>query len=206
MKARSAELQIFLDSLRNSIAAQVPFSNPAFPMTQKVSSALSLPAERGDRASSRLPVCEHLSAALARARGQGPEAAKLADALEQIDPSLAWRRRRSSEKVDAEFDDGHANATVVGPGGIEERDDLWVGISLLAPNIQYPEHRHPPEEIYVALSPGQWRQADLPWCEPGIGGIVHNQANTLHSMRSSKEPLLAVWCLWFDAACTEVAG
>jgi hypothetical protein len=39
----------------------------------------------------------------------------------------------------------------------------------MAPNTRYPDHRHPPEEIYVVLSGGQWRQASGPWYEPGIG-------------------------------------
>lgn len=30
------------------------------------------------------------------------------------------------------------------------------------------------EEIYVVLTPGEWRQCDGPWHEPGAGGIVHN--------------------------------
>ena len=26
-----------------------------------------------------------------------------------------------------------------------------VGVSLMAPAVQYPDHRHPPEEVYLAL-------------------------------------------------------
>lgn len=61
------------------------------------------------------------------------------------------------------FRDGHVNATIAGPEGLEIRRDVWIGviISLMAPHMRYPDHRHPPEEIYVVLSDGQWRQASI---------------------------------------------
>jgi quercetin dioxygenase-like cupin family protein len=61
---------------------------------------------------------------------------------------------------------------------------------------RYPDHRHPPEEIYIAMSRGEWRQASNPWHEPGIGNLVYNPPNIVHAMRSADQPLLAVWFLW----------
>jgi hypothetical protein len=61
---------------------------------------------------------------------------------------------------------------------------------------RYLDHRHPPEEIYVVLSDGQWRQAGDPWHEPRIGGLVYNPPNFVHAMRSGERPLLALWFLW----------
>ena len=84
----------------------------------------------------------------------------------------------------------------MGKGGLEERDDVWVGISLMAPGIEYPEHHHPPEEVYLALSSGHWQQASGIWFEPEIGGLFYNRPNILHAMRSGTSPLLATWCLW----------
>ena len=65
----------------------------------------------------------------------------------------------------------------------------------MAPETQYPDHRHPPEEIYIVLSGGQWRQADGAWHEPGIGGLVYNPPNIVHAMRATNHPLLALWFL-----------
>ena len=96
--------------------------------------------------------------------------------------------------------DGHANALIVGPDGLEPREDARVGVSLMAPAVQYPDHRHPPEEVYVALSPGEWRQGDGPWHAPGPGGLVYNPPGIVHAMRSGKTPLLAIWCLWVGGA------
>ena len=85
-----------------------------------------------------------------------------------------------------------------GPEGLEIRRDVWIGVSLMAPHTRYPDHRHPPEEIYVVLSDGQWRQASDPWHEPGIGGLVYNPPNVVHAMRSTERPLLALWFLWTE--------
>ena len=55
---------------------------------------------------------------------------------------------------------GPGGFVVVGRGGLEPRADVLIGISLLAPTVAYPEHRHPPEEVYLVLSPGEWRKLE----------------------------------------------
>jgi len=84
---------------------------------------------------------------------------------------------------------------IVGPNGIERRDDLLIGVSLLAPNVRYPDHTHPPEETYLVLSEGSFRQNDGAWFEPGIGGTFYNPPGIGHAMRSGEAPLFAVWLL-----------
>ncbi len=80
--------------------------------------------------------------------------------------------------------------------GLEPRGDVRIGVSLMAPDLQYPDHHHPPEEIYLALRKGEWRQEEGPWHEPGLGGLVFNPSNIVHAMWSTDTPLLALWCLW----------
>lgn len=120
----------------------------------------------------------------------------LGDALARIEPLLAWQRRGTAKPGDEPFYSGHANATVVGRGGLEERGDLLIGVSLVAPGVVYPDHHHPPEEVYVSLAAGQWRNADTPWTDPGQGGLFYNPPGIVHAMRTGSDPLLAVWCLW----------
>jgi hypothetical protein len=143
----------------------------------------------------RLAVEGWLGPALAEARRAGGMAEALANAFAAIEPDLAWGRRRGSEAGRDRFADHHANATIVGPGGLEAREDVWVGVSVMAPQIRYPDHAHPPEEVYLSLSDGEWRQEQRPWHRPGIGGLVHNPPNVLHAMRSGPRPLLAIWWL-----------
>lgn len=142
-----------------------------------------------------LPVCEWLDPALDRPVGDSDLAA-LMGAIRQLSPLLCWRRRSGDHTASANFPDSHANAMLLGPGGIEERRDLWLGLSLLAPQTRYPDHQHSPEETYLVLSPGQFRRNGSDWFEPGVGGSFFVPPNAVHAMRSGDEPLFALWALW----------
>ena len=194
---RAPGLQRFLDATREAIAAQGPTLGPAARVADRIFEALGRAAtEAADAPASRLPACAHLPKALAAAREGPPAVARVADAFAAIEPALPWKRRPSAEAAGRRFADSHANAVVVGPGGLEPRDDVLVGVSLMAPGLQYPDHHHPPEEIYLVLSKGQWRQGEGAWHEPGPGRVVFNPSNVVHAMRSADDPLLAIWCLW----------
>ncbi|MCA8930253.1 MAG: transcriptional regulator, partial [Alphaproteobacteria bacterium] len=144
-------------------------------------------------------VAEALQPALASARAAGGSVAAAAAALADLLPAITWYARQGEETVCENFADRHALATLIGsadrPGVLEARDDVRVGISLVVPETPYPDHRHPPEELYLALTPGAWRQDLGPWFEPGPGGVVFNTSNILHGMRAGASPQLALWCL-----------
>jgi hypothetical protein len=53
---------------------------------------------------------------------------------------------------------------------VEKRLDVWIGVSLEAPHMRYPGHRHPSEEICVVGR--AIVQASDPWHSSGIGGWV----------------------------------
>jgi hypothetical protein len=192
--ARSA-LQEFLAALETAISRAEP-SEPAAQVVRRVfgatRSADGLPPPAAGEA---LPVCALLDQALATAMASGSPAATVADRLARLAPHLDWYRRGGSETVAPAFRDGHANAYIIEPGRVESAKDVMIGVSLMAPDLHYPDHRHPPAEVYYSLSPGSWRQGDGPWVTPGIGGLVHNPSNVVHSMRSADAPLLAIWCL-----------
>jgi quercetin dioxygenase-like cupin family protein len=136
----------------------------------------------------RLGVCQHLAAACAAMQ---PD---LAAAFEALEPALAWRTR-TMPNAPSGFAEGHASARVLDHNGLEQRGGLVSGFSLVAPGITYPEHNHPPEEIYLVLSAGEWWQAGSGWRAFGPGGIVHNPPNVRHAMRGTGIPLLAIWFL-----------
>jgi Dimethlysulfonioproprionate lyase len=135
----------------------------------------------------RLPVCALLGEALS-------PATPLLELFRAIEPGLAWYRRKG-DAGDDKFRACHANAMLVGPGGLESREDLWVGVTLMAPNTDYPVHHHPPEEVYLVLSESEWWKEESGWFKPGSGGTVYNAPNALHAMRSGAKPLLALWAL-----------
>ncbi len=150
---------------------------------RRVAALLATPPEPAAApAAARHPACAHLPAAMATT----PQ--PLAEAFRALEPRLAWRGREG-------LADHYAGAPVLGPRGLQQRGGLVAGFSLLAPGATYPDHDHPPEEIYLALSGGEWWNAATPWHAPGPGGIVHNPPGILHAMRGSEAPLLAIWFL-----------
>ena len=105
---------------------------------------------------------------------------------------LDWFRRPSDPE--SSFYKGHVNAEVIGRRGIQYTDGLTVGLTVMRPETVYPDHHHPPEEVYLVLSHGDWRQANGPWQEPGYGGYVYNPPDIVHAMRTHSQPLLTIWC------------
>jgi hypothetical protein len=193
---RSSDLQSFMAAAEAAILDRSSGDGPVGRAAERIFAAVRASVgPAGQQAPARMPVCDHLPAALTQARRHPGPAGALADAFAAIEPRLEWKVRPGAEAHGDEFLHGHANAALVGAEGLEIRSDVWFGVSLLAPDTRYPDHRHPPEEIYVVMSPGEWRQESKPWHEPGFGGLVYNPPNIVHAMRSMEQPLLALWFL-----------
>lgn len=196
MQPRSQALAIFIDAAREALAARVEIGTPCGDAVGRIFGALADSAgSMVPGTSARPPACRFLAPALDRARTESGVAA-LAEAFKALDPELRWRRRPGSEAHGRTFHDGHANADIIGPTGLEQRSDLLFGASLVAPNVRYIDHRHPPEEVYIVLSDGEWYREDDGWHAPGVGGIVYNPPNIVHAMRAGPGALLALWLLW----------
>ena len=199
-QSRSPSLQTFIGRTHAALLHAARADSPARPVIARIFAALDrVGLQARETAGTRLPVCTEFERACGSARRHSPAIAALADRLTALEPRLAWSRRPGAETHGDHFARNHANALIIGEGGLETSADVRIGVSLLAPRTTYPDHRHPPEEVYIALSPGEWRQNDGPWGAPGIGGLVHNPPGILHAMRSAEAPLLAVWCLLIAA-------
>ena len=197
--ARAAVLQRFLEQVSNAIEESGP-APPAVALANKIFNAagrsIGQDAPAGGPAAPQLPVSRWLERGLDNALDHGGQIARIAETLACVTPRLQWFQRPSSPTDDPRFSEHHANAELFGPRGLEQREDIRIGISVLAPATRYPDHQHPPEEIYSVMSRGEWRCDQSDWYEPGIGSTVHHTPNVMHAMRSTDEPLLAVWCLW----------
>lgn len=196
---RDPTLQAFGEALLAAFAEVAP-SPEASDSLGRIARALEAPAARRERPGSRLPVCDHLDTALA-VETDRPALRRVIDTFTAIEPDLEWVRRASfDETASANFVDGHANTMIFGPAGLENRMDVWVGASLLAPHVRYTDHSHAPEETYLVLSDGQFRQGEGAWFTPGMGGSFYNTPHITHAMRSGETPLFAFWALWVDPA------
>lgn len=202
---RDPALQAFLDAVLVGIAARAdewPGANEAL---GRVRAALATVGTQGTPRSPEQPSSEkpralaHLDEAVANARRAGGSAASASAALDAIRPRIGWYARQGAESTCANFAGRHALASLIGPadrpGCLEVRDDLRIGISLVAPATPYPDHKHPLEELYLALTDGDWRHERGGWFTPGPGGVVYHAGNVLHGMRARGTPQLAIWCL-----------
>jgi quercetin dioxygenase-like cupin family protein len=198
MTQRRPDLPRFFDLARQCISARA--TGDTARAAERVFGRLSGTAgEVREPERKQLAVCDaYLESAIAGAVKRGGLLAELGRSLADLAPLMAWDRRKTSTSANQPFHDGHANATIAGPGGFEERGDVWVGVSLMAPGIVYPVHSHPPEEIYLAMSNGEWWNSEMDWTEPGPGGLVYNTPGILHAMRSGSAPFLALWLLPVD--------
>jgi hypothetical protein len=189
MGSRDANLQALLDLMCRSVAADPRRSGETERTLAIVEERLHLPPDNSPVPPEpmRLPVCALLGEALSAAT-------PLLEAFGAVEPRLGWYRRKSDDGDDR-FRACHANTMLVGPDGLEAREDLWVGATLMAPNTSYPVHHHPPQEIYLVLSEGEWWKEETGWFSPGPGGTVHNRPDALHAFRSGAKPLLALWAL-----------
>lgn len=194
MSLRNKSLELFVD------AASVAFDQftkapEARRSTHQIFAALERPGTARAGEGSRLPVCAHLDMALSDDTSY-PSLTHLIEGFKGIEPMLEWHRRTKYDHTASDnFVDGHANAMIIGPGGLEERSDLWIGVTLMAPHVRYPDHDHAPEEVYLVLSEGEFQQGEGDWFSPGIGGSFYNVPGIKHAMRSLDTPFFAFWAL-----------
>ncbi|MEX2201947.1 MAG: dimethylsulfonioproprionate lyase family protein [Dongiaceae bacterium] len=171
----------------------VPDSD-AWPIARGIFAALQDPRPVNPTSDIKALVApEILATALEILRNDKDDLSLLARSVAELAPDLNWWSRMGAGNDPATFTDAHS--FIVGPGGLEDRDDAEIGVSLLAPNVRYPDHHHPPPEVYLAMTPGAWRKNHGPWVEPGIGGTIFNEPNAVHAMKSHDAPLFAFWCL-----------
>ncbi len=192
---RAPALQTLIDRLAGALAA-ADLTVPARQSMDRCFARLETPAATARPKTDALPLIALFDQTLAPLRQRADALAPLAGALAALGPDLPWTTRKAvGPTASPGFATAHANAYMIGPGGIEQRDDVMLGLSLMAPHTRYPDHDHAPEEVYLVLSPGAFLQGDAPWIERQAGQTVHNTSGIRHAMRSYDQPFLALWCL-----------
>lgn len=195
MSQRLQGLNEFLDGLQKALPPDLPSEAQA--MLARVWAKLKDEGERRSSPPSTLPVCARLDPVLAGLDQPGAPLGAVVHPLRGLAADLRWSERPDpNPEANPAFYGGHANAMIIGPGGIEDRRDLWVGISLLAPGVRYPDHDHAPPEVYLVLTPGEFAHGGSEWFSPGVGGSFYNTPGIRHAMRAGPEaPLVAIWIL-----------
>lgn len=146
-------------------------------------------------AAKTIPVCDHLPEAMETAAQSAPLDG-LIRALKPVLPELAWWTRQAPGEANSpEFVSGHANTMICGPKGLERRHDIWMGMTLMKPNLRYPDHHHAPEETYLVLSDCSFLVGDRGWFDVRPQDSFYVPSNDNHAMRSGDKPLFVLWTL-----------
>ena len=106
-----------------------------------------------------------------------------------------WGQTYTSADFGKEFIDNYGWLEVFGTRGHFDNDTVAGGFLILGPGIDYPDHHHVAEEIYIPLTGGtDWRMGDGAFGR-AAGEVIHHASNVNHAMRTGEEPLLALY-LW----------
>ena len=122
-----------------------------------------------------------------------------------IDPELARAARHAAGWADRSefyqedlwsrpFLDRFAAGQLVGPGGPFAWEDLVLGLFLFGPGIDYPEHAHESEEVYLILSgAGEFSRGGSPFRAKHAGDLVVHHGEQAHATRTGQTPLFGLY-------------
>lgn len=83
---------------------------------------------------------------------------------------------------------------IIGPTSLVRHPDFRLGLFLLVPNIDYADHAHQADEVYVVLAGhGDWSLDRGPYEEKTAGDVIDIPSMTIHAMRTAAEPVLTLF-------------
>ncbi|HTV72054.1 MAG TPA: dimethylsulfonioproprionate lyase family protein [Rhizobiaceae bacterium] len=110
--------------------------------------------------------------------------------------SLRWGQTYTGADFGRDFIDNYGWVELIGTRGHFASDELAAGFLILGPGILYPDHHHVAEEVYIPLTGGtDWRKGEGAFTRREACEVIHHPSNINHAMRTSAEPLLALY-LW----------
>ncbi|MDO3437044.1 dimethylsulfonioproprionate lyase family protein [Rhizobium sp. CBN3] len=118
----------------------------------------------------------------------------IAGQFKSLADKLLWRRGRTGPFASLNFGNTHSHAVLVGPGGLEERADLRVGVIYMDRYTRFPDHVQTQPRAFILLSPGEICLGDSQWFSAATGTVFANDAGQSFAIRCTAQPLLAVWC------------
>ena len=148
----------------------------------------------GTTAAHPLPVLACLPALAPLA---SPATRELTAAAVAAAPALHWRQTYDGRDVAPDFLDGYGWAELLGPYGPWPCATARLGFLLLGPGTHYPPHAHAAEELYLVLAgTADWQKGAEPWLPVPPGSTIHHTPHLPHAMRTTAEPLLAMYLWW----------
>ena len=153
----------------------------------------------------QLPVADALDDALARAI---PATRGLLETFVRHRNRLRWEQ--SYKKEDGVVSDAmlaaYGFAEILGRQGPFVSESIRAGIGIYGPDIEYPIHRHHPEEIYIVLAgAADFMIGQTRGIRKTAGDVVFMQSDTPHGFRTADEAFV-VYYLWQGGDLREISS
>ncbi|WP_158704443.1 dimethylsulfonioproprionate lyase family protein [Rhizobium sp. NXC24] len=139
------------------------------------------------------PLRSHMDAVCEASKLLGPELTSIGCGLIALMDDLDWYRGQSGAYASVNFADGHAHAILVGPGGLEERSDVRMGVTLLAPYTRFPDHWLTYSRVILPISQGEFRIETGEWQRVEPGSLQFHPTGHPIAIRCTSKPFLALW-------------
>ena len=92
------------------------------------------------------------------------------------------------------FLDNYTHMELIGPEGHFMSDEIAAGLVIYGPGLDYPDHWHMAEEIYIPLThDGLWSADGAPLTARKAGTFIFHESNMRHAIRAGRAPLVALW-------------
>lgn len=135
--------------------------------------------------------------AAARSAGDGVITALVAAAL----AGAVWTQTAAYVRNPPyrDFLAGYTHTALLGPTSAnpvaaEATGRVALGVLLLGPDLVYPAHEHPADEVYLPLTVARWaRGGDARYRSRPAGLPLHHEPWQPHGMRTDAAPLLALY-------------
>lgn len=138
-----------------------------------------------------MPALSHLERA-AQLCGRGQQV--LANQLVAHQDQLQWLQSYTADDFGAYFTQHYCFTEIIGTRGHFVSNEFAAGLVLYGPNIDYPDHWHVADEIYLPLSDtGLWSSDRDDYQKRRAGDIIYHSSNMPHAIRTGDEPLLAAY-------------
>lgn len=123
----------------------------------------------------------------------GGRTAALTEAVIAAAPELRWRQSYTAEEVGAGFLANYGWFNLVSPEGPYLSDACRISVGYWGAGLDYPDHAHAPEEIYLVLAgAARFRRAGSAPERVDPGGTYHNPPGVMHGAEMVPGPLLAM--------------
>lgn len=118
---------------------------------------------------------------------------RLADSLGPIIGRLDWYKGRGGAFESVNFHKNHSHALLIGPGGLEHRTNLRMGMTVLGPYTRFPDHDQRRSRVFLPLSAGEFGFGDEDWITASGGQVLFNGAGQGCAIRCTHSPLVMLW-------------